>query len=110
NYFLIERLPYLRRNSLLLGGILAILLAMNWWLALLILIPAPLVVLGGSLLWRRMRLYWNRWSQSWALCSAHLSESLAGIRVSKAFHQEAAEIRRFDRRNLDLADITIREG
>jgi len=110
NYFLIEGLPYLVTNSLLLFGILAILLSMNWWLTLLILIPAPLVVLGGSLLWRRMRLYWNRWSQSWALFSAHLSESLAGIRVSKAFHQEAAEIRRFDRRNLDLADITIREG
>ena len=57
-----------------------------------------------------MRQYWSRWSQSWALFTAHLGESLAGIRVSKAFHQEDAEIGRFDRRNADLAQITIREG
>ncbi|MGH2355676.1 MAG: ABC transporter transmembrane domain-containing protein, partial [Chloroflexota bacterium] len=110
NYFLIEGLPYLVTNALMLIAILAILLSMNWQLALFILIPAPLVVAGGAMLWRRMRAIFNRWSQSWALFSAHLGESLAGIRVSKAFHQENAEIERFDRRNEDLARITIREG
>jgi ATP-binding cassette subfamily B protein len=110
NYFLVEGLPYLVTNSLMLIVILGILLSMNWQLALLILIPAPFVVAGGGLLWRRMRLIWNRWSQSWSLFSAHLSESLAGIRVSKAFHQEDAEISRFDQRNDELARITIREG
>jgi ATP-binding cassette subfamily B protein len=110
NYFLIEGLPYLVTNSLMLVGILAILLSMNWQLTLFILLPAPFVIAGGGLLFRRMRLIWNRWSAAWALFSAHLGESLAGIRVSKAFHQEEAEIARFNRRNLDLATITIREG
>jgi ATP-binding cassette subfamily B protein len=110
NYFLIEGLPYLVTNALLLFAILGILFSMNWRLALLILLPAPLVVVGGGILWRKMRVYWNRLSQSWALFSAHLSESLAGIRVSKAFHQEESEIGRFDRRVADLAEVTIREG
>lgn len=110
NYFLINGLPYLVTNSLLLVGIMAILVTMNWQLALLILIPAPFVVAGGGLLWRRMRLLWNQWSHSWALFSAHLSESLAGIRVAKAFHQEDAEIDRFDARNADLSRIIVREG
>jgi ATP-binding cassette subfamily B protein len=109
NYFLIEGLPYLVTNSLLFFAILAILFAMNWYLTLFILIPAPLVILGGRIIWKQMRKYWSRWSQSWALFTAHLGESLAGIRVSKAFHQETAEIGRFDRRNADLAMITIRE-
>lgn len=110
NYFLIEGLPYLVTNGLMLVAILAILLSMNWELTLYILLPAPLVIAGGALLWRRMRSIFNRWSQSWSLFSAHLGESLAGIRVSKAFHQEGAEIDRFQRRNEDLARITIREG
>ena len=53
NYFLVEGLPYLVTNSLMLIVILGILLSMNWQLALLILIPAPFVVAGGGLLWRR---------------------------------------------------------
>ena len=110
NYFLIEGLPYLATNSLMLLGILAILLSINWQLTLFILIPAPLVVGGGGLLWRRMRQIWDRWSHAWALFTAHLGESLAGIRVAKAFHQEDAEIGRFDRRNAELARITVREG
>ncbi|HEX2033984.1 MAG TPA: ABC transporter transmembrane domain-containing protein [Chloroflexota bacterium] len=110
NYFLIEGLPYLVTNSLLLVAIVAILLSMNWMLTLFILVPAPFVILGGGIIWRRLRQYWSRWSHSWSLFTAHLGESLAGIRVSKAFHQENAEINRFDRRNADLAEITIREG
>ncbi len=110
NAFLIEGLPYLLTNVLLFVAILFILFSMNWYLTLFILIPAPLVILGGRIIWKRMRQYWSRWSQSWAMFTAHLGESLAGIRVSKAFHQEDAEIGRFDRRNADLAQITIREG
>jgi len=110
NAFLIEGLPYLVTNALMLVAILAILFSMNWYLTLFILIPAPLVIIGGRVIWVKMRKYWSRWSQSWALFTAHLGESLAGIRVSKAFHQEAAEINRFDRRNADLAAITIKEG
>ncbi|MGI8423701.1 MAG: ABC transporter transmembrane domain-containing protein [Chloroflexota bacterium] len=110
NYFLIEGLPYLVTNGLLLIAILAILFSMNWALTLFVLIPAPFVIAGGGLLFGKMRQIWNRWSHSWAQFSAHLGESLAGIRVAKAFHQENAEIDRFDRHNRDLAAVTIREG
>jgi ATP-binding cassette, subfamily B, bacterial len=110
NYFLIEGMPYLVTNGLLLIAILAILFSMNWQLTLWVLIPAPFVVIGGGLLFGKMRQIWNRWSHSWAMFNAHLGESLAGIRVAKAFHQENAEITRFEQRNRDLAQITIREG
>lgn len=110
NYFLIEGMPYLVTNSLMLIAILAILSSMNWYLTLWVLIPAPFVVAGGGLLFGKMRQIWNRWSASWAQFSAHLGESIAGIRVAKAFHQENAEITRFDQRNQDLARVTIREG
>ncbi|HXI15070.1 MAG TPA: ABC transporter transmembrane domain-containing protein, partial [Chloroflexota bacterium] len=110
NYFLIEGMPYLVTNSLLLVAIVAILFSMNWQLTLWVLIPAPFVVAGGGMLFSRMRRIWARWSHSWANFNAHLGESLAGIRVAKAFHQEEAEIGRFQQHNADLAQITIREG
>ena len=39
--------------------------------------------------------------------NAHLTESLAGIRVVKAFAQEEAEIGRFEQHNDDLTGRTI---
>ncbi len=110
NYFLMDGVPYLFSNGLMLIGITLIMLLYSWQLTLIILIPAPLVVIGGAILWRRLRPLWAKLSQSWALFSAHLSESLAGIRVAKAFSQENAEIRRFSQKNAALADLTIREG
>ena len=110
NYFLMDGIPYLLSNGLMLIGITLIMLLYSWQLTLIILIPAPLVVIGGATLWGQLRPLWAKVSQSWALFSAHLNESLAGIRVAKAFSQENAEIRRFSRKNADLADITIREG
>ncbi len=110
NYFLMDGVPYLFSNGLMLIGITFIMLLYSWQLTLVILIPAPLVVIGGATLWGRLRPLWVKLSQSWALFSAHLNESLAGIRVAKAFSQENAEIRRFSRKNAALADLTIREG
>jgi len=110
NYFLLDGLPYLVVNAVMLFGILAILLGINWQLTLAIMIPAPIVVIGGGLLWRRMRTLWHRLAQSWAIFSAHLNEALSGVRVTKAFAQESMEIVRFDRRNQDLARATIREA
>ncbi|MAG35830.1 MAG: hypothetical protein CL878_06260, partial [Dehalococcoidia bacterium] len=110
NYFLMDGVPYLFSNGLMLIGIAFIMSLYSWQLTLVILIPAPLVVMGGAVVWRQLRPLGAKLSQSWALFSAHLSESLAGIRVAKAFSQENAEIRRFSRKNASLAEITIREG
>jgi ATP-binding cassette subfamily B protein len=100
--FLVEGLPYLVTNSLMLLGIVGVLLSINWQLTLVILIPTPALFIGGGLFWRRMRRLFHRWWQRWSSFSAELNESLTGIRVTKAFAQEEAEIRKFDRHNEDL--------
>lgn len=110
NYFLMDGVPYIFSNGLMLFGIALIMFLYSWQLTLVILIPVPLVVLGGATVWRRLRPLVVKVSQSWGVFSAHLSESLAGIRVTKAFSQENAEMRRFRSKNAALADITIREG
>lgn len=110
NYFLIDGAPYLVVNSAMLFGVLTILLLMSWQVTLLVLLPVPFVVLGGTALVKRMRVLWSRVSQNWALLHGQLNESLLGIRVAKAFAQEEAEINRFDRRNEAVARATVHEA
>ena len=51
--FLVDGLPYLVTNVLMIAGILFFLLWMNWRLTLYILVPIPLLVLWGILFWRQ---------------------------------------------------------
>lgn len=106
--FLVEGLPYLISNVILLLGIVTALLIMDWRLALLALAPAPLLVGGGAAFFRRMRRMWSTWSQKYSNFSAYLNESITGIKVVKAFAQESREIGRLDQRNSELYGISVR--
>ncbi len=100
--FLVDGLPYLVINTLMIFGILGFLFWMHWQLTLFILIPIPLIIIWGRFFWRRMRRMFNKHNQGWAHLSAQLNEALAGIHVVKAFAQEVREIREFEKRNTDL--------
>ena len=100
-------IPYIFSNVLLLVGIFSLLLYKDWMLTLYVLLPVPLIVLGGTLIWNRMERYWHRWSAKWARFSSHLNESITGIRLVKAFAQEKREGARFDQRNNELRDISV---
>ena len=105
--FLASDLPLVVSKVLLFAGILGLLLATNWKLALLVLLPVPPIVLGGSRIWKRVMRHWIQWGSRWSRLSSHLSESIGGIRVVKAFAQESRESERFDRRNEDLRKVTV---
>ena len=106
--FLVEGLPYLIINALMLIGILGILFWMHWLLALLILVPVPFMMGWGVLFWKRMRLYFNKWDQAWSDIMATVNETLSGIRVVKAFAQEVKEIAAFGVRNKKIRQLAIR--
>lgn len=99
--------PFILSNAVMVAGVLGLLFAMDWTLALWVLLPVPPLVVIGTLVWERMESHWRRWSVRWASLAAHLGESIGGIRVVKAFAQEAREGRRFDRRNRTLQDVTV---
>jgi ATP-binding cassette subfamily B protein len=105
--YLIFDAPFVLSNAVIIVGILSILMAMNWQLALLVLLPIPPIIFGGSLVWARMQGFWRRWSIHWASLATHLNESIGGIRVVKAFTQEARESARFDGRNHALRDVSV---
>ncbi|MCZ6680828.1 MAG: ABC transporter transmembrane domain-containing protein [Candidatus Poribacteria bacterium] len=106
--FLVDGLPYLVINGLMVIGILGFLFWMNWMLTLFILIPVPLMIAWGVFFWRRMRRYFNKWDQAWSDLMAVVNEALSGIRVVKAFAQEVREMAAFNKRNKKLQRISIR--
>ena len=105
--FLIFGLPYMLRNVLMLIGTLVVCLSMSWKLTICALIPFPLIMLGGVVIWRRMRRIWPRWHAKWSRLSSHLNESISGIRVVKAFAQESREAMRFNARNEELWSVSV---
>jgi ATP-binding cassette subfamily B protein len=105
--YLIFDAPFILSNAAMVVGILGLLFYMNWELALYVLLPVPPIILGSSLIWSRLQGYWRRWSARWSRLSVHLNESIAGIRVVKAFAQETRESDRFDQRNHALRNISV---
>lgn len=105
--YLIYDLPFLLSNVLSLLGILVLLLYKNSMLTMYVLLPVPPIILGGALIWNRMERYWRRWSIKWGRLSAHLNESITGIRLVKAFAQERREGLRFGQRNDELRHASV---
>lgn len=76
------------------GGML---FALNWKLALVTLLPAPLVIMSALFFWRRIYpRYYRIWDANSKLHGV-LNTILSGIRVVKAFGQENREQDRFHR-------------
>jgi ATP-binding cassette subfamily B protein len=74
-----------------------VLFSLNWKLALITLLPAPLVVLSAMFFWKRVYpRYYRVWDANSKLHGV-LNTILSGIRVVKAFGQEGRERNRFGR-------------
>lgn len=93
--FLVEAVEYYLVNFVQIIGIAAIMLYMNWKLALLILLPSPLLVVITYIAWRILRKTWSRFWHSWSRLGAVFNDSLSGIKVVKSFGQEKKEIEKY---------------
>jgi len=82
-------------DALRLAGAAAVLLALEWRLALVVLIPVPIMAFGLRYFNRRARPIYRRVRDRLGDVNARLQDDLAGIRVIQAFGQEDAELARF---------------
>jgi ATP-binding cassette subfamily B protein len=92
----------------LLVGIIAILLRLDWQLALIALIPMPFLGAFVYHFGQQMRPMWRSVSQEFAQVSAVLQENLTGVQVVRAFAREPFEIEKFDVANRDYMDTRLR--
>ena len=89
-------------SLVMLVGLGAVLLSLDWRLGLVMTLPVPvfcwLIYRHSESLQRLFLRAWRKWSR----VSDVLSDTIPGIRVVKAFNQEDREIRRFADRNEDV--------
>ena len=89
-------------SLVMLAGLSAVLLSLDWRLGLVMTLPVPLfcwlIYRHGESINRLFIRAWRKWSR----VSDVLSDTIPGIRVVKAFNQEDREIARFGERNEDV--------
>lgn len=106
--FLTEELGDIIEQVVTLIAISAILFVYDWRLALMILLPTPLVMYMNRLFWSFMGKMYDR---QWVLesrSSTILHDIFSGIRVVKAFGMEHRETERFDSVISEQRDTSIR--
>ncbi len=95
-------------NSLTFGGAIVFLFVLDWRLALATLSIMPLVVAATLIFRSRSALAYALVRERIADVSAHLQESISGIRVVKAFRRERADYEGLDRANAAYRDANMR--
>lgn len=106
--FIQGQLPELVNQVIMLVAMSLILLFTNWKLTLLVIIPAPLIVIAQRVTWDRIRsMYRKQWSFNDQVNSL-LQDILSGIRVVKAFGGEQREVARFSAYTREFANISAR--
>ncbi len=84
-----------------------ILFAYDWRLALLIIIPAPLVMFANRMFRKLMgRMFRRQWQMN-SRANTILHDIFSGIRVVKAFGMEHHEMKRYDKATKDVCDAQI---
>lgn len=91
-------------SAITLLALSVVLLTMDRSLGLVMVIPVPLMVWAIIANGRNMqRLYTRAW-RKWSSLNDVIADTIPGIRVVKAFHQEARERERFGTRNREMLD------
>ena len=96
-FFLGYGLIFITQNLLTITLAAAVMIAVEPWLALLALAPAPLVVLTAARYNRRSRPALQEVQQRIAELTAEAEENVSGIRIVKAFAREEHQLLRFRR-------------
>jgi ATP-binding cassette subfamily B protein len=91
-------------SLVMLVGLSAVLLTLDWRLGLIMTVPSPvfcwLIYRHGERINPLFLRTWRKWSR----VTDVLSDTIPGVRVVKAFNQEHREVNRFAARNDDVTD------
>jgi len=94
--------------TLTLVGITTILFVLNWNLALLVLLPIPILILGGVFFTRRVHRYYREIRQQAAELNGYLQDALSGIRETMGFNRQPYEQSRFQRMSQQYGQANLK--
>ena len=103
---------YWTETSLTFAMTIGVMLFVDWKLALLSVMPAPLVSFAVIYFGRRIHARFEAIQALFSTISSRVQENLSGVRMVRAFAQEEAEVRKFEvlnrdyiRQNLKLVQV-----
>jgi ATP-binding cassette subfamily B protein len=88
-------------SLIMLIGLASVLIHLDWRLGLVMTVPVPFLCWSIYRYGERIRVVFLKGWRKWSAVTDIVSDTLPGIRVVKAFHQEGRENRRFEERNSD---------
>ncbi|MDI9499084.1 MAG: ABC transporter ATP-binding protein [Bacillota bacterium] len=91
-------------SAITLTGSFIAMLMIRWQLTLMLLVMIPVIVMLTVVARRRMAYASSHVKERTAQINADLENAISGIRVAKAFTNEAHEIEKFDRRNAEFRE------
>ena len=94
-------IPDIITNLVTFIGVLAILLSINWKLALITCCPIPLILISGVIFAKIIRPYFKASQKVMGELNAQLQDSLSGLHEIQAFGQEEYEGERVRRKSMD---------
>ncbi|MFW5985594.1 MAG: ABC transporter ATP-binding protein, partial [Halanaerobiaceae bacterium] len=109
-HFFVRGLPQFLIYSLQILGIVGVMFWLNWRLALVVLLPAPLAAYIVKKIYPLIRKMYHRRFRQNALLNSIVNNALTGVRVVKGFGREEQEIERFGHKNDDVYDISLKSG
>ena len=83
------------------------LFVMNWRLALIVLMPTPLLIVGTFWFGRRVRVVYRRYWRLISSINSLLVSTISGARVVKSFGQESREVGRFEDRSDEFRNTSL---
>ncbi len=106
--FVTHSVGFLVVDLLRLVGTAVILFALDWQLALLTLLPVPILAVALRLFNTRVRPIYRQIRDRLGDINAELQDNISGIRVIQAFSQEERELHRFTQRSASYYQERVR--
>jgi ATP-binding cassette subfamily B protein len=105
--FLTEGVQFTIINVLLMIFIGVRLISMNTLLGIMVLLPAPFVILISKLVWKKISYNYRKWWDGVSRMNAYLSDTLSGTREIKATGQQTRIASKFEEKSNDIATRII---
>ncbi len=101
-------IPDMITNLVTFGGVLTILLVINWKLALITCFPIPLILISGVIFAKKVRPYFTASQKSMGELNAKLQDNLSGLHEIQSFGQEAEEAAMVSKSNFTQVRAMLR--
>lgn len=101
-------IPEIITNLVTFVGVLVILLAINWRLALITCCPIPLILCSGVIFAKVVRPFFKKSQKTMGELNAQLQDSLSGLHEIQSFGQESYESERLRTKNFEQVRAMLR--